>query len=255
MKKLILFGLLAFAAMQANAAPTVNLAASPSSGVGVVSVTLTWSSTEVTSCMASGGWAGTKAASGTEVVSASATTTYTLVCSAATGQATTSWTPPTQNTDGSPLTNLASYKLYHATTAGGVPSATPIVVTAPATSHVITGLPAGLRYYGIRAVNAAGVESAMSNLANNTVVIPSATANATVTVQQQPQPPTGLTVQSPTARLFRNGDISLKAGKVTLGTACGEQAEGEWHVVPREEVKLSFWGKIFKDTQIVARCA
>lgn len=255
MKRLIVLGLLAFAAVQANAAPTVNLAASPSSGIGVVSVTLTWSSTEATSCTASGGWSGTKAANGTEVVSASVTTTYTLVCSAATGQATATWTAPTQNTDGTPLTNLASYKLYHATTTGGVPNATPIVVTAPATSHTITGLPAGLRYYGIRAVNAAGVESAMSNLANNTVVIPSATANATVTVQQQPQPPTGLTVQSTTARLFLNGELSLKAGKVELGTACQEQASGGWYIVDRQEVKLNLWGRLFKDVPIAARCA
>lgn len=45
------------------------------------STTLSWSSTNATGCSASGGWSGTKSVNGTQSVSPSATTTYTLSCS------------------------------------------------------------------------------------------------------------------------------------------------------------------------------
>jgi len=67
-------------------APTVTISASPASvGVNGTS-TLTWSSTNATSCTASNGWSGTKATSGSEGTSAlSNTTTYTLTCTGAGG--------------------------------------------------------------------------------------------------------------------------------------------------------------------------
>ncbi len=37
------------------------------------------------------------------------------------GTATLSWTPPTQNTDGSPLTDLAGYRVYWGTSSGNYP--------------------------------------------------------------------------------------------------------------------------------------
>lgn len=49
------------------------------------SAVLSWSSQYATSCVASGGWSGTKLASGSEVVSPTLTTTYTLACSNALG--------------------------------------------------------------------------------------------------------------------------------------------------------------------------
>jgi hypothetical protein len=42
--------------------------------------TLTWSSTNATSCAASGGWSGTKPASGTQVITALVNTTYSMTC-------------------------------------------------------------------------------------------------------------------------------------------------------------------------------
>jgi len=47
--------------------------------------TLAWSSTNATSCTASGGWMGTEAPSGTLSVSPTSTTTYTLTCTGAGG--------------------------------------------------------------------------------------------------------------------------------------------------------------------------
>src|SRR3989344_6773960 len=49
-------------------APTVSLSASPNPAISGENVTLTWGSTNASSCTASGGWIGAKATSGTENV-------------------------------------------------------------------------------------------------------------------------------------------------------------------------------------------
>ncbi len=67
--------------------PTVTISATPSSINSGDSATVIWSSTNATSCTASGGWTGTKSISGTEVVSPTTDTTYTLSCSGAGGSA------------------------------------------------------------------------------------------------------------------------------------------------------------------------
>jgi uncharacterized protein (TIGR03118 family) len=66
-------------------APTVALSAAPTSIVLGQSSTLTWSSTNSTSCTASGAWSGNQSASGTSVQTPTAvgTLTFTLTCSAA----------------------------------------------------------------------------------------------------------------------------------------------------------------------------
>jgi hypothetical protein len=66
-------------------APTVALSASPKTIASGSSSTLTWSSTNATSCTASGGWTGTEATSGTQSVSPNSTTTYSLTCTGAGG--------------------------------------------------------------------------------------------------------------------------------------------------------------------------
>lgn len=60
--------------------PTVLLSASPTSIISGQSSTLTWSSTNATSCTSSGGWTGTKTTSGSENVSPTTTSLYTLTC-------------------------------------------------------------------------------------------------------------------------------------------------------------------------------
>lgn len=65
-----------------TAKPVVSISISPSSITQGSSATLGWSaSNNPASCSASGGWTGTKAASGTQSISPSSTTTYTLSCS------------------------------------------------------------------------------------------------------------------------------------------------------------------------------
>ncbi|HUO68864.1 MAG TPA: GDSL-type esterase/lipase family protein, partial [Gammaproteobacteria bacterium] len=62
-------------------APTVSLSVSPASVTTGGTTQLTWTSTNATSCTASGGWSGSKATSGAATSSAlSVTTTFTLTC-------------------------------------------------------------------------------------------------------------------------------------------------------------------------------
>jgi hypothetical protein len=68
-------------------APSVSLTASPTSITSGASSTLTWSSTNASSCTSSGGWSGTRGTSGSLKVSPTSTTTYTLDCSNSTGSA------------------------------------------------------------------------------------------------------------------------------------------------------------------------
>ena len=68
-----------------TAPPTVAFSASPISITAGKTSTVTWSSTNATSCTAGGGWTGTKASNGTLAVSPTSTTTYTLTCVGAKG--------------------------------------------------------------------------------------------------------------------------------------------------------------------------
>ena len=69
-------------------APTVSLAANPSSVVSGASSTLSWSTTNATACTASGGWSGSQATSGSHSTGAlKANATYTLTCTGAGGSA------------------------------------------------------------------------------------------------------------------------------------------------------------------------
>lgn len=69
-------------------APTVSLSANPATVDAGSSSTLSWSSTNATSCTASGAWSGSRAVSGSESTGAlDATSTYTLTCDGAGGSA------------------------------------------------------------------------------------------------------------------------------------------------------------------------
>ena len=68
--------------------PTVTISANPSSIAAGASSTLTWSSTNATSCTASGSWSGTEAVSGTVTVAPAATSTYMVTCANSAGSST-----------------------------------------------------------------------------------------------------------------------------------------------------------------------
>jgi Calx-beta domain/Putative Ig domain len=74
-------------------APTVTLSTSQTSVASGGTVTLTWSSTNATSCTASGTWSGTKTATGSSTTSAlTAASTFTLSCTGIGGSASASKT-------------------------------------------------------------------------------------------------------------------------------------------------------------------
>ncbi len=74
-------------------APTVSLSAEPTSITAGDAATLTWSSTEATSCTASGAWSGSLPISGSKSTGAlSSTSTYTLSCTGPGGSASQSVT-------------------------------------------------------------------------------------------------------------------------------------------------------------------
>jgi hypothetical protein len=90
------------------------------------------------------------------------------VLQTATGSATVSWTPPTQNTDDSPLTNLAGYRVVFGRAADSLDqSAT--VNNAGVSSYTVDGLSQGAWYFAVIAVNTGGAESTISNVASKTI--------------------------------------------------------------------------------------
>jgi fibronectin type 3 domain-containing protein len=90
------------------------------------------------------------------------------VVALATGSATLSWTPPTQNTDGSPLSNLAGYRVYWGQTQGNYSNSV-TVGNAGLSRYVVDQLTPATWYFTVTALNAAGIESAFSNVATKTI--------------------------------------------------------------------------------------
>jgi hypothetical protein len=82
--------------------------------------------------------------------------------------ATLSWTPPTANTDGSSLTNLAGYRIVYGTSSS-VLSNTINVSNPGVTSYVVENLSPGTYYFALKAYTSDGRESALSNVVSKTI--------------------------------------------------------------------------------------
>jgi hypothetical protein len=109
---------------RAATAPTVSLSASPSSITSGQSSTLSWTSSNATSCSASGGWSGTMTTSGMKTVSPTATTTYKLSCTGSGGTASASKTVTVSTTSSTSTTSTttslsSSPQGFGADTSGG----------------------------------------------------------------------------------------------------------------------------------------
>ena len=85
-----------------------------------------------------------------------------------TGSATLSWTPPTQNTDGSTLSNLAGYRILYGTSAGSL-NKTIQVANAGTMRYVVENLATGTWYFSVRAYSSTGAESTASNTASKAI--------------------------------------------------------------------------------------
>jgi hypothetical protein len=92
---------------------------------------------------------------------------FSIVVAAAaptTGTATLSWVPPTYNTDGTVLTNLAGYRIRYGTTSTALSTIT--VANPGIARYVLSGLSAGVWYFAVASYTSTGAES------TNTPVVP-----------------------------------------------------------------------------------
>lgn len=166
------------------------------------------------------------------------------ITTAAAGSATLTWSAPTQNEDGSALTDLSGWKVVY----GQSPSALTqsVQLTNPGLrSHVIEGLSAGRWYFAMRAVAGSGAatrESALTNLVDKVV-------------EADPEP-SGLRVAAPTVYTLikqLDGLVFVPVGTVAVGTACDEAfPAGAYYVVPRAAVT---WAGATQPVVVFAACA
>jgi hypothetical protein len=157
----------------------VQLSASPPGVSPGGQTTLNWTSTDMTSCTASGGWSGNRNTSGSASVGPiQVDTTYGLNCTGPNGNALTmttvsvrvarlSWQAPTQYVDGSPLTTLAGYKVYYGPSPGNYTN--DVSVAGGQTTQTQIALQPGSWNFAVTALDAAGNESAKSNEGNRSV--------------------------------------------------------------------------------------
>jgi hypothetical protein len=234
----------------AQTAGTVSLSVSPTSGQGSVTPRLTWSTNPVaTSCQASGGWSGTKAASGSQTLSAvNANTNYTLTCTWGVGSATVNWTAPTTNDDGTPLTDLARFRVLYGTSRSNLSQS--LTVDDPTRrSATVNSLGTGTWYFAVRAVNSAGGESINSNIASKSITgaTASRTVSVTVTSPMPTPPPTGSLVTVATNvwdYYVRSDGVRVRigvVGQIPLGRPCnpGFKVAASHYEVNRAEVKFT----------------
>jgi hypothetical protein len=83
------------------------------------------------------------------------------------GTATLNWMPPTQNTDGTALMDLAGFRVHYGTTAGNLTQSV-TVANAGLASYTISNLSSGTWYFSISAYTKTGVESDLSDTVSTT---------------------------------------------------------------------------------------
>ncbi|HEV7715683.1 MAG TPA: putative Ig domain-containing protein, partial [Steroidobacteraceae bacterium] len=99
------------------------------------------------------------AATDGEAVTALTPFTITVAAgSASSGDVSLAWTPPTENADGSTLTDLSGYKIHYGNASKNYTQT--VAVSNPGlTRFVLDSLPAGKNYIAMTAYNSAGAES------------------------------------------------------------------------------------------------
>ena len=90
------------------------------------------------------------------------------VANPAAGSATLLWTPPTQNLDGTALTNLAGFHIYYGISANTLTQM--VSVGDPAsTTYTMANLPQGTWYFAVAAYTADQVESDLSAVVSKSI--------------------------------------------------------------------------------------
>jgi hypothetical protein len=90
------------------------------------------------------------------------------VTSVSNGRATLSWTAPTENTDGSSLSNLAGYRIRYGTSASAL-TQTIVINNASVTTYVVEDLAPSMWFFAVTAVTSSGTESTHSNVASKQI--------------------------------------------------------------------------------------
>lgn len=84
------------------------------------------------------------------------------------GNAEIAWTPPTTNTDGSVLTDLAGYNIYYGTSPTAL-TQTVRIANVGVTDYILSGLTSGTWYFTVTAYTSAGAESMPSSVVSKTI--------------------------------------------------------------------------------------
>jgi len=85
-----------------------------------------------------------------------------------TGSATVHWNPPTQNTNGTALTNLSGYVINYGTSTTSMTSSIRLT-NVGLTSYQVSGLAKGTYYFAVAAFNSSGQTSSLSNKVSKTI--------------------------------------------------------------------------------------
>jgi hypothetical protein len=90
------------------------------------------------------------------------------VTATSTGSATITWAVPTQNTNGTPLVNLAGYRIYYGTSTNNLSQS--VQITNPSlTTYMVADLAPGTWYFAMVDYTSAGDVSDYSNIGSKTV--------------------------------------------------------------------------------------
>jgi Putative Ig domain len=86
----------------------------------------------------------------------------------ANGNATLQWVAPTENTNGTALTNLAGYRIYYGTSATAM-TQTVQIANPNLVSYEVSNLSPGTWYFAVKSYTSANVESSASSVASKTI--------------------------------------------------------------------------------------
>lgn len=159
---------------------------------------------------------------------------------------TLTWTPPTENVDGTPYTDGDGFYIKYGNTDGGP---YPTVIRSEEstdTSWVVTGLSEGTYYFVVTAYNEQEVESDNSNQAMKTIL------------PNRPVPPGNLAVGDSNLIVYTpvwqpDKVILVPVGDVPAGTACDPEYSVNGHyVVPTALVN---WAQSSSFPAVFAECS
>ena len=203
-------------------APVATLSVSPSNIDLGQSTTLSWSSTDADSCIASGGWSSARSTTGTVDVKPAMTSTYTLTCNGAGGSASDSVTVTVKQPSPLPPAPVANLSVSRSSIDQGQ-SATLSWTSTNATSCTASGGWSGTRSSsGSRSVSpsATAIYTLTCNGAGG-----SASDSVSVTVKAPP-PPVPVVNLSVSPSSIDQGQSATLSWSSTNATGC--TASGAW---------------------------